>query len=60
MAQQPKRPRVADAVPASVGTVDVKQMYSAATGEANAKPFSALSGTLDKTLLAGLDKMGFE
>jgi hypothetical protein len=59
-AQQPKRPRVEAAAPQAVGTVDVKQMYSTASGDASAKPFSALSGKLDKTLLDGLDKMGFE
>lgn len=66
IAQQPKRPKVEDAVGkgegtvGAIGTVDVKQMYSTAAGDAQAKPFSALSGTLDKALLAGLDKMGFE
>jgi ATP-dependent RNA helicase MSS116 len=64
MAQQPKRPKVAETLPAvhsSVeGTVDVKQMYSTSAGEATAKPFSTLSSVLDKTLLEGLDKMGFE
>jgi ATP-dependent RNA helicase MSS116 len=60
VAQQPKRPRVADAVPTAEGTVDVKQMYSSSAGDASAKPFSALSGKLDKSLLDGLDKMGFE
>jgi ATP-dependent RNA helicase MSS116 len=60
MAQQPKRPKVNDALPTSVGTVDVTQMYSTSAGEATAKPFSALSSVLDKTLLDGLDKMGFE
>jgi ATP-dependent RNA helicase MSS116 len=60
VAQQPKRPKVDDTVPKAAGTVDVKQMYSTATGEASAKPFSALSGVLDKALLDGLDKMGFE
>jgi hypothetical protein len=57
--QQPKRPRVEDAAPQSEG-VDVKQMYSTSAGEASAKPFSTLSGKLDKSLLDGLDKMGFE
>jgi hypothetical protein len=58
--QQPKRPRVEAAEPQAVGTVDVKQMYSTASGDASAKPFSVLNGKLDKTLLDGLDKMGFQ
>lgn len=60
VAQQPKRPKVDDAVPKAEGTVDVKQMYSTSAGNASAKPFSDLSGKLDKALLDGLDKMGFE
>ncbi|KAH7087433.1 ATP-dependent RNA helicase MSS116, mitochondrial [Paraphoma chrysanthemicola] len=60
VAQQPKRPKVEDAVPKAEGTVDVKQMYSTSAGNASAKPFSELSGVLDKALLDGLDKMGFE
>jgi ATP-dependent RNA helicase MSS116 len=62
MAQQPKRPKV-DAAPmpeGTIGTMDVKQMYSTSPGGDAAKPFSALSGRLDKALLDGLDKMGFE
>lgn len=58
--QQPKRPKVEEMAAQDVGQVDVKQMYSTSAGEATAKPFSALSGTLDKTLLDGLAKMGFE
>jgi hypothetical protein len=57
--QQPKRPRVEDAAPKPEG-IDVKQMYSTSAGDASAKPFSTLSGKLDKSLLDGLDKMGFE
>jgi ATP-dependent RNA helicase MSS116 len=63
VAQQPKRPKVDDAIApgeGAIGIVNVKQMYSTAAGDAQAKPFSALSGTLDKALLDGLDKMGFE
>jgi len=70
MAQQPKRPKVAETLPVihsavdvkqdDVNTVDVKQMYSTSAGEATAKPFSTLSGVLNKTLLGGLEKMGFE
>lgn len=60
IAQQPKRPRVEDSAPKPDGTVDVKQMYSTSAGGGEAKPFSELSGKLDKTLLNGLDKMGFE
>jgi hypothetical protein len=59
LAQQPKRPRVEDAVP-KPEALDVKQMYSTSAGDASAKPFSTLSGKLDKSLLDGLDKMGFE
>ncbi|KAH5015624.1 ATP-dependent RNA helicase [Parastagonospora nodorum] len=59
VAQQPKRPKVEDAAPAAEG-VDVKQMYSTSAGNASAKPFSELSSVLDKSLLDGLDKMGFE
>lgn len=60
IAQQPKRPKVEDTPPNGAGSVDVRQMYSTSAGDAEAKPFSALSGTLDKALLNGLDKMGFE
>jgi ATP-dependent RNA helicase MSS116 len=60
VAQQPKRPKVEDVVPRVEGAVDVKQMYSTSAGNASAKPFSELSGVLDKALLDGLDKMGFE
>ncbi|KAF2031361.1 ATP-dependent RNA helicase MSS116, mitochondrial [Setomelanomma holmii] len=60
IAQLPKRPRVEDAAAKVEGTVDVKQMYSTSAGDASAKPFSELSGVLDKALLDGLDKMGFE
>jgi ATP-dependent RNA helicase MSS116 len=58
--QQPKRPRVEDAMPPAAGSVDVKQMYSTSAGDSSAKPFSDLNGKLDKTLLDGLDKMGFQ
>ena len=60
VAQQPKRPKVEDAMPTAEGTVDVKQMYSTSAGGGSAKSFSELSGKLDKALLDGLDKMGFE
>jgi ATP-dependent RNA helicase MSS116 len=63
MAQQPKRPRVEQAAPAAEGTIgvmNVKQMYSTSAGGGEAKPFSTLSGKLDKALLDGMDKMGFE
>ncbi|OAL02684.1 ATP-dependent RNA helicase MSS116, mitochondrial [Phaeosphaeriaceae sp. SRC1lsM3a] len=60
IAQQPKRPKVENAMPKPEGTVDVKQMYSTSAGDATAKPFSELSGKLDKALLDGVDKMGFE
>jgi ATP-dependent RNA helicase MSS116 len=58
-AQLPKRPKIEEAAPKADG-VDVKQMYSTSAGNAEAKPFSQLSGVLDKSLLDGLDKMGFE
>jgi len=62
VAQQPKRPKVGDAASkaAGEGAVDVKHMYSTSAGGGSAKPFAALSGTLDRALLDGLDKMGFE
>jgi ATP-dependent RNA helicase MSS116 len=59
VAQLPKRPKIEEAAPKADG-VDVKQMYSTSAGHAEAKPFSELSGVLDKSLLDGLDKMGFE
>jgi ATP-dependent RNA helicase MSS116 len=59
VAQLPKRPKIEEAAPKADG-VDVKQMYSTSAGNAEAKPFSQLSGVLDKSLLDGLDKMGFE
>ncbi|KAI8940615.1 hypothetical protein NX059_001887 [Plenodomus lindquistii] len=62
LAQQPKRPRVDAAPPAAAAVVpvDVKQMYSTAAGDAAPKPFSDLKDRLNKGLLDGLDKMGFE
>jgi ATP-dependent RNA helicase MSS116 len=60
MGQQPKRPRVENAAPKPEGTVDVRQMYSTAAGDAAPKPFSELKGKLNQGLLDGLDKMGFE
>lgn len=60
IAQQPKRPRVEDTLPEPVDTVDVRQMYSTAAGEAAPKPFSVLQNKLHQGLLDGLDKMGFE
>ncbi|KAF1935884.1 ATP-dependent RNA helicase MSS116 mitochondrial precursor [Clathrospora elynae] len=60
MAQQPKRPKVEDTQPKAEGTVDVKQMYSTAAGDAAPKPFSDLKDKLNKGLLDGLEKMGFE
>lgn len=59
-AQQPKRPKVADTLPKPDGTVDVKQMYSTAAGDAAPKPFSDLKDKLNQGLLDGLEKMGFE
>jgi ATP-dependent RNA helicase MSS116 len=47
-------------MPPAAGSVDVKQMYSTSAGDSSAKPFSDLNGKLDKTLLDGLDKMGFQ
>jgi ATP-dependent RNA helicase MSS116 len=61
IAQQPKRPRVNDAPQQTEGgPVDVKAMYSTAAGNAEAKKFSEMAGKLDKSLLLGLEKMGFE
>jgi ATP-dependent RNA helicase MSS116 len=63
VAQQPKRPKVEDAVQQNAGSngpVDVKAMYSTSSGNAEAKRFSEMAGTLDKSLLQSLDKMGFE
>ncbi|KAF2854186.1 ATP-dependent RNA helicase MSS116 mitochondrial precursor [Plenodomus tracheiphilus IPT5] len=60
LAQQPKRPKVDDAQPLSAGPIDVKHMYSTAAGDAAPRPFSDLQDKLNKGLLDGLDKMGFE
>ncbi|CAA9957980.1 ATP-dependent RNA helicase MSS116 mitochondrial precursor [Pyrenophora teres f. maculata] len=60
IAQQPKRPKMEDAQPKPEGGVDVRQMYSTAAGDAAPKPFSELKDKLNKGLLDGLDKMGFE
>lgn len=60
VAQQPKRPKVEDTLPKADGTIDVRQMYSTAAGDAAPKPFSDLSNKLNKGLLDGLEKMGFE
>jgi ATP-dependent RNA helicase MSS116 len=63
VAQQPKRPKVEDVVPQNAGPtgpVDVKAMYSTSAGNAEAKRFSEMAGTLDNSLLQSLDKMGFE
>ncbi|KAJ4318737.1 hypothetical protein N0V94_004251 [Neodidymelliopsis sp. IMI 364377] len=63
VAQQQKRPKVEDAVQQNAGSngpVDVKAMYSTSSGNAEAKRFSEMAGTLDSSLLQSLDKMGFE
>ena len=62
LAQQPKRPRVLndDTLSNPVETVDVRQMYTTAAGDAAPKPFSDLKNKLHKGLLDGLEKMGFE
>lgn len=62
IAQQPKRPRVLNENMQSnpVETVDVRQMYTTAAGDAAPKPFSDLKNKLHKGLLDGLEKMGFE
>jgi hypothetical protein len=44
----------------SSGAPNVKAMYSTAAGNAEAKKFSEMAGKLDKSLLLGLEKMGFE
>ncbi|KAH7338524.1 ATP-dependent RNA helicase MSS116 mitochondrial precursor [Pyrenochaeta sp. MPI-SDFR-AT-0127] len=59
-AQQPKRPKVEDTMQQPIDTVDVRQMYSTAAGDAAPKPFSDLKNRLHKGLLDGLEKMGFE
>lgn len=59
-AQQPKRPKVEDALQRPVDTVDVRQLYSTAAGDAAPKPFSDLKDRLHKGLLDGLERMGFE
>ncbi|EMD67549.1 hypothetical protein COCSADRAFT_82392 [Bipolaris sorokiniana ND90Pr] len=41
-------------------SVDVRQMYSTAAGDAAPKPFSELKDRLHPGLLDGLDKMGFQ
>lgn len=60
VAQQPKRPKVEDTLPKPVGTIDVKQMYGTAAGGEAPRPFSDLKDKLNKGLLDGLEKMGFE
>ncbi|RAR14217.1 ATP-dependent RNA helicase MSS116, mitochondrial precursor [Stemphylium lycopersici] len=60
MAQQPKRPKMEDTQSKPENSIDVRQMYSTAAGDAAPKPFSELKDRLDKGLLDGLDKMGFE
>ncbi|KAJ4400335.1 hypothetical protein N0V91_008794 [Didymella pomorum] len=62
-AQQPKRPRTEDVKMqdvAATAPVDVKAMYSTSAGNAEAKRFSEMKGTLDEALLNSLGKMGFE
>lgn len=55
-----KRPNAVDLQPSPAEHVDVKNMYSTAAGEMAPKPFSDLKDKLNKGLLDGLDKMGFE
>ena len=64
-AQQPSRPRTVAAgeVAGEVeppGVMDPRRLYSTSAGGGEAKPFKSLGDTLDKGLLEGLDKMGFE
>lgn len=59
-AQQPKRPKMEETQSKPENSVDVRQMYSTAAGDAAPKPFSELKDRLHKGLLDGLDKMGFE
>lgn len=44
----------------SVQVMDVKGLYSAGSGVPEPKPFSSFANLLDPSLLAGLDKMGFQ
>lgn len=60
MAQQPKRPKMENTQPTPDTSVDVRQMYSTAAGDAAPKPFSELKDRLHPGLLDGLDKMGFQ
>lgn len=60
LTQQPKRPKVDDVQSNVTSTVNVKQMYSTAAGDAAPRPFSDLKGKLNKGLMDGLEKMGFE
>ncbi|KAH7117154.1 ATP-dependent RNA helicase MSS116, mitochondrial [Dendryphion nanum] len=56
----PRRPTVDAAQSMETPKVmDVRRLYSTANGAHEAKPFSSLD-LLDKSLIAGLDKMGFE
>lgn len=54
-AQQPSVPTVE---PPTV--MDPRRLYGTSAGGLEAKPYASLTGTLDKALLQGLDKMGFE
>lgn len=60
MSQQPKRPKMENTQPTPDTSVDVRQMYSTAAGDAAPKPFSELKDRLHPGLLDGLDKMGFQ
>ncbi|KAF2650023.1 DEAD-domain-containing protein [Lophiostoma macrostomum CBS 122681] len=60
-AQQPARPvSVATGALEEPKAMDPRRLYSTSAGESEAKPFKSLGNTLDESLLAGLDKMGFE
>jgi ATP-dependent RNA helicase MSS116 len=54
-AQQPSVPAVQPPTP-----MDPRRLYSTTTTGQEAKSYASLTGTLDKALLQGLEKMGFE
>lgn len=60
LTQQMKRPKVEDAQSTGVNTINVKELYSTAAGDAAPAPFSDLKGKIDQGLLNGIEKMGFE
>ena len=60
-ADQPRRPTPDEVdMPVKQEVMDVKRLYSSQSGDQAPVAFASLGGTLHKTLLDGLDKMGFE